>query len=255
MTLKIKPNKKIHNNELIKFEEKNKIILLKDYKSFLLEFNGGCVDRNRYDFITYAGKPYYFELTYLNKLTEIKIILSENWVDFLCISYAHGGIGFESYIGFSIKQNQCTENIFLCEAGEGEVDVVSNNFTEFLNNFKPRFDNKFEELCDAKDFDGLTNLIKNGFDVNTTNRYGYKVPGIAWHYYTYYNKKFLEIIKLMAFLTKENNLDIRPDYGELGLFEILEEALANESWFNRLNEYEKRMYKEIYEILKNKGKN
>lgn len=254
MKLKIKPNKKIQKNEILDFEKNNNIILHNSYKNFLLEFNGGSVQRNKFDFITYSGKPYYFELTYLMKLSEIKILQSEYWSDYLSIGYAHGGIGFESRICFPIIENECLEQVYLFEVGDGELDLVASNFLEFVNNFTSRFDNKFEKLCDANDIEGLIKLINDGFDLNTTNRYGFKLSGTAYHYYSYKDKNFLEIIKLLANLSKKNNLDIRPHFhGEL--FEVLEVALTDNSWFIRLSEYEKKMYKEIYEILKNKGKN
>ena len=106
MKLKIiKPNKSPKTQEISYFENFNDLKLPKDYKNFLLKYNGGIPERNRYDLFDGYGKPYWIEIEYFYSLDELNFhrdcnICSDYNPEFLFIGLLNifnmkGGVEFK----------------------------------------------------------------------------------------------------------------------------------------------------------------
>jgi hypothetical protein len=200
MRLKIiDPNQPINEKDIEYLESEKSISFPQDYKSFLLESNGGKPERNRYDLVNTDGNEYWIEIDYFYGLNEVEI---HKGCEF-CLDKEREFI----FIAYSIK-NQCKIAIDLSEpfkirffdyCHEIFFDLLANNFNEFINNFHPRYDNEYQRLCDIDDFDGLKKLLDSGFDVNTKDRNGKSIlRSTIFDNYIDKNKyNYLEIIKIL----------------------------------------------------------
>lgn len=172
LSIKKGTNKPLTIEEIIEFENKNKIKIPKQYKKFLLENNGAEPVINQIEMINgnpdsdYFGINCFVQLKYAEVGDTLDNYDEENNnvkppKGLMNIAYLDGD---HPELFICVEKGKNYGKIFFCVDREpSSIELIRENFNELLENILPYNDYEFEEYCDCGNIEKAKELILNGY--------------------------------------------------------------------------------------------